>query len=69
MGGMTYADPNPQPHEAKKSEVGRRVEGKDSSHNVLNLGRAGTADSSTSDSTDGMYNIQRGGSDDELVVG
>jgi hypothetical protein len=69
MGGMTCTDPNPQPHEAKKSEVARRVEGMDSSHNVLNLGRVGTANSRTSDSMDGTYNIQRGESDDELVVG
>ena len=69
MERMAYANPNPQPHEAKKSEVARRMEAVDSSYNFPDLIRVGTADSSTSDGTDGAYNIQRGDSDDELVVG
>jgi hypothetical protein len=76
--GITHAGTNLQPHEAKTSEDSFRVEviantlnfdGTHSSYAVENLERVGTAKSSRSKCTDGIYDTQRGKSDDELVIG
>jgi hypothetical protein len=73
--GITHAGPNLQPHEAKSSEDSLRVEAlanaldfesTHSSYAVENMERVGTAKSCRSDGTDGIYDTQRGESDDEL---
>ena len=75
---ITHAGPNLQPHEAKTSEDSLGAEaiantlnsdGTQSGYIFENLERVGTARSSRSGGIDGIYNAERGESDDELVIG
>jgi hypothetical protein len=72
--GITSADPNPEPYKAKKSEDALSVEAMASLDtarsgcNVLSPERVGIAGSSRSNITNGVYDTQRGDSEDELVV-